>query len=30
MTKKVGVAKNRCGDFYKNGEKSTSVSMALK
>ena len=30
MTKKVGVAKNGCGDFFKNGDKSSCVSMALK
>ena len=30
MTKKVGVAKNGCGDFFKNGEKASCVSMALK
>ena len=30
MTTKVGVAKNGCGDFFKNGDKSSCVSMALK
>ena len=30
MTKKVGLAKNGCGDFFKNGDKSSCVSMALK
>ena len=29
MTKKVGVAKNGCGDFFKNGDKSSCVYMAL-
>ena len=30
MTKKVGVAKKGCGEFFKNGVKSSCVSMALR